>query len=51
VLDVVRAHQPAQPPRAFGLIDIAGVSVTNALSYQIARAVAAAEAQARPAGL
>ena len=43
--------RPAQPPRAFGLMDIAGVGVTNVLSYQIARAVAAGEAQARPAGL
>ena len=30
---------------------IAGVGVTNMLSYQIARAVAGGEAQARPAGL
>ena len=41
----------AQPPRAFGLIDIAGVGVTNALSYQIKRALAAGEAPARPVGL
>jgi hypothetical protein len=43
-------HRAAQPESAFGLIDIAGVGVTNVLSYQIARAVAAGEAQAR-AGL
>jgi hypothetical protein len=43
--------RPAQPPRAFGLIDIAGVGVTNALSYQIKRALAVGEAQARPVGL
>jgi hypothetical protein len=30
--------RPAQPPRPFGLMDIAGVGVTNVLSYQIARA-------------
>jgi hypothetical protein len=41
--------RPAQRQRALGLMDIAGVGVTNVLSYQ-ARAVAAGETQARLAG-
>jgi hypothetical protein len=35
-----RPHQASPAPETFGLIDIAGVGVTNVLSYQ-ARAVAA----------
>ena len=43
--------RPTQPARAFGLIDIAGVGMANVLSYQIKRALAEGDAQARPVGL